>query len=348
MNKSGNHPIILWLLCGCFMIFCMVVIGGITRLTGSGLSITEWRPIMGTLPPLNEADWLIAFEKYKEIPQFQKINYDFNLSDFKSIFWWEYIHRLFGRLIGIVFIVPFIWFLVKGRFEKNILGKVLFLFLLGGLQGFLGWFMVKSGLADRTSVSHIRLAIHLITAFITFGFTLYFALELTDKTKPKFSRRINNLVKTLFFFVIIQIIYGAFVAGMHAGKIYNTFPLMNGSLIPEGVVNMSPAWLNFFENQGTVQFMHRTFAYIIVVLTSVLFILAKIEKVDNKQSSAIRVLLAAVLIQFLLGVFTLLSGVNFLLAIVHQAAAFFLFSAMVYLLFIFRRTVSVKDKLQEA
>ncbi len=348
MNNSGTRPVIIWLLCGCFMIFCMVVIGGITRLTGSGLSITEWKPIMGTLPPLNEADWQIAFQKYKEIPQFQKINYDFNLSDFKSIFWWEYIHRLFGRLIGIVFIVPFIWFFAKGRFEKSTLRKVLFLFLLGGLQGFLGWFMVKSGLAERTSVSHIRLAIHLITAFITFGFTLYFALELADKSKPMYSSRLNKLVKTLFFFVIIQIIYGAFVAGMHAGKIYNTFPLMNGKLIPDGVVNMSPAWLNFFENQGTVQFMHRTFAYLIVLLTITLFVLASKVQVDSKQSLAIRILLVAVSVQFLLGVFTLLTGVNFLLAIIHQAAAFFLFSAMVYLVFIFRKTHRSGMEIREA
>ena len=155
----------------------MVIIGGITRLTGSGLSITEWKPVMGAIPPLNEDDWQIAFQKYKQIPQFQKINYDFTIEDFKSIYWWEFIHRLLGRFIGIVFIVPFFWFYFKEMLDKRTIKKVLFLFLLGGLQGFIGWFMVKSGLSERTSVSHIRLAIHLITAFITFGFSFGFLSE---------------------------------------------------------------------------------------------------------------------------------------------------------------------------
>src|SRR3954465_611885 len=174
----------------------MVVVGGITRLTGSGLSITEWKPIMGIIPPMNDHDWNIAFEKYKAIPQFQKINFDFTIDDFKSIFWWEYIHRLIGRLIGVVFIIPFIWFYVKKKFDKSTLKKVLFLFLLGGLQGVIGWLMVKSGLTERTSVSHIRLAIHLITAFITFGFTLYFALEIIyDKTEITSTSAIRKFIK---------------------------------------------------------------------------------------------------------------------------------------------------------
>src|SRR5688572_25205728 len=176
-TEKSSRPIIIWLLSGCLFIFSMVVIGGITRLTGSGLSITEWNVIMGAVPPLNEQQWNEAFEKYQQIPQFQKLNYHFTLSDFKKIFFWEYLHRLIGRLIGLVFIIPFVYFQVKKRMSRQLTRQALLLFVLGGLQGFLGWFMVKSGLTERTSVSHIRLAIHLIAAFITFGFTFWVLLD---------------------------------------------------------------------------------------------------------------------------------------------------------------------------
>ncbi|HRS38956.1 MAG TPA: COX15/CtaA family protein, partial [Bacteroidia bacterium] len=178
MNDRSRRYVAIWLLSGCFLIFAMVVIGGITRLTGSGLSITEWAPIMGAVPPMNGQEWQEAFEKYKQIPQYEMINAHFELQDFKAIFWWEFIHRLVGRLIGVVFLLPFIWFLITRQLDRAMTRKALFLFTLGGLQGFLGWFMVKSGLTERTSVSHIRLAIHLITAFITFGFTWWYALQL--------------------------------------------------------------------------------------------------------------------------------------------------------------------------
>lgn len=340
---SSKRPIVIWLLSGCFLIFLMVILGGITRLTGSGLSITEWQPIMGAIPPLNENDWNIAFEKYKQIPQFQKINYDFNLSDFKSIFWWEYLHRLLGRVIGIVFIVPFLWFYFKGMLDKATIKKAIFLFLLGALQGVIGWLMVKSGLSERTSVSHIRLAIHLITAFITFGFTLYFALELLNrKTNATFDLSINRFIKIIFLIVTIQIIYGAFVAGLHAGKIYNTFPLMNGEIIPGDLFYLKPFWKNFFDNQITVQFIHRLFAGIILVLNvALLYIAGKIKLTENQRKGII-FFSWAVAIQILLGIFTLLSTVNILLALFHQAGAFLLFSVCVYLLFVFKKEMHSK------
>jgi cytochrome c oxidase assembly protein subunit 15 len=313
----------------------MVIIGGITRLTGSGLSITEWKPIMGAIPPMNDEDWQTAFQKYQQIPQFQKLNYDFTIEDFKSIFWWEYIHRLVARFIGIVFIVPFLWFYFKGMLDSKTTRKVLFLFALGILQGLIGWLMVKSGLSERTSVSHIRLAIHLVTAFITFGFTLFFALGILLKEEhPEATNKFNGFIKLLLATVTVQIIYGAFVAGMHAGKIYNTFPLMNGKIIPEGLGFMKPVWLNFFDNQVAVQFIHRILAFLIIVLTFVL--LMNKSKFNNFQKRGINFLTAAVSIQFILGVMTLLTQVNIPLALIHQAGAFLLFSVCVYLLFVFR------------
>ncbi|MBK8363337.1 MAG: COX15/CtaA family protein [Bacteroidetes bacterium] len=337
--KSNNKQIAIWLFTGCFLIFGMVVIGGITRLTGSGLSITEWKPIMGAIPPLNDAEWDIAFQKYQQIPQFQKINYHFELSDFKTIFWWEFIHRLLGRLIGIVFIIPFLWFLVKKKFDSVTIKKMLFLFLLGGIQGFLGWFMVSSGLAERTSVSHIRLAIHLMFAFITFAFTFYYGLELiySEKKETVPNKKLSALNKLVFVVLSIQIIYGAFVAGLHAGKIHNTFPLMSGQVIPTGMNAMQPTWLNIFDNPVTVQFIHRFLAFTLLFLVAWFYVESGKEKLNNFQKKGIHILIAAIGIQFLLGVITVLTQANIVMASVHQIGAFFLFSASIYLLFHFRK-----------
>lgn len=339
--KTANKQIAIWLLTGCFLIFIMVLVGGITRLTGSGLSITEWKPIMGAIPPLNDAEWNIAFQKYQQIPQFQKINYHFDLNDFKTIFWWEFIHRLIGRLIGIVFLLPFFYFLVKKKFQKSTIKKVLFLFLLGALQGFLGWFMVSSGLAERTSVSHIRLAIHLMTAFITFAFTFYFALELiyedvqNQKIAPEsfHFKKFNNLI---FSLLIVQIIYGAFVAGLHAGKLHNTFPLMSGQIFPSGMDVLDSFAANIFDNPVTVQFIHRFMAFTLVFLCSWIFLQSKKSILNNFQRKGINWLLTAVLVQFLLGVLTILSQVNIVLASLHQIGAFFLFSVSIFLIYHFK------------
>ena len=339
--KTANKQIAIWLLTGCFLIFIMVLVGGITRLTGSGLSITEWKPIMGAIPPLNDAEWNIAFQKYQQIPQFQKINYHFELNDFKTIFWWEFVHRLIGRLIGIVFLIPFFYFLVKRKFQKPMINKVLFLFLLGALQGFLGWFMVSSGLAERTSVSHIRLAIHLMTAFITFAFTFYYALELIyeDVQKKKITPEsfyFKNFNRLIFSLLIVQIIYGAFVAGLHAGKLHNTFPLMSGQVIPSGMNTMDSFASNVFDNPVTVQFIHRFMAFTLVFLCSWIFFQSKKSILNNFQRKGINWLLTAVLFQFLLGVLTILSQVNIVLASLHQIGAFFLFSVSIYLIYHFK------------
>jgi heme a synthase len=320
----------------------MVIIGGITRLTGSGLSITEWKPIMGAVPPMNDQEWQASFEKYKQIPQFQKINYDFTLGDFKSIFWWEYLHRLIGRLIGVVFIIPFLWFYFRGMLDRPTIRKTLFLFALGGLQGVIGWLMVKSGLTERTSVSHIRLAIHLITAFITFGFTFYFALQIIyPERKIVFNKTLQRQVNLILALVIIQIIYGAFVAGMHAGKMYNTFPLMNGQIIPDGVTALKPTWLNLFDNPVMVQFIHRFLAGMITIFSILFFLKARKTELSGMQNRGIALLLSALSVQLLLGIFTLLTSVEITLAVLHQVGAFFLFSVCVFLYFIFEKNRAV-------
>ncbi len=338
MREESKFRIAVWLLTGCVLIFLMVVIGGITRLTGSGLSITEWDLIMGTIPPMNDTEWFEAFEKYQQIPQYEKINAHFELEDFKSIFWWEYIHRLLGRLIGLVFIIPFIWFISSKQMDRKTVRKALFLFFLGGLQGFLGWFMVSSGLTERTSVSHVRLAIHLITAFITFGFTFWYALELLRPyDHPAVKGKTPQLVRGIFLLLIVQIVYGAFVAGLHAGKMYNTFPLMDGQWIPTGIASHLPLWLNLFDNSVMVQFIHRLLGWTILILIILLWWKAWKKGMYSPQRRAIDVVLYAVVLQFLLGILTLLSGVQITLASLHQVGAFFLFSAMIYLLYEFRK-----------
>ncbi|CAN5509646.1 COX15/CtaA family protein [soil metagenome] len=338
MNDRDKKKVVLWLLSGCLLIFLMVVIGGITRLTGSGLSITEWNVVMGAVPPLNEHAWQEAFDKYKQIPQYQKLNYDFELSDFKQIFFWEYLHRLIGRMIGIVFLLPFLYFLWKKKLNREWINKSLLLFALGGFQGFLGWFMVKSGLTERTSVSHYRLAIHLIAAFITFGFTCWFALQLMYERKEiNANRKIYSFLRILLGVVILQLIYGAFTAGLHAGRIANTFPTMDGEWIPSGINALSPGYMNLFENLLTVQFIHRMIAYTIVILIFALWWITRKVNFSSHQKMSIRICLLAVSVQFLLGIFTLLYHVPVTLAALHQVGGFFLFSSVIIALFFFSK-----------
>ncbi len=337
MNDKSKRHISIWLFSGCFLIFLMVIIGGITRLTGSGLSITEWKPIMGSIPPLNNQDWQIAFDKYQEIPQFQKINAHFELDDFKTIYWWEYFHRLLGRVIGIVFLLPFIYFVSTKQMDRSTIKKSLFLFFLGGLQGFLGWYMVSSGLTERTSVSHIRLAIHLMTALITFGFTFWYALELRNPSgNNKQSRVSAETIRIIFAILMLQIVYGAFVAGMHAGKMYTTFPLMDGQVIPKDMGTLEPLYLNMLNNPVTAQFIHRLFAWLLLFLIAKVWWSSRKMGMNKAQRQAMNIVLLAVVVQFLLGVFTLLTKVEITLASLHQIGAFFLFSSMIYLLFQFR------------
>lgn len=329
---------------GCLLIAGMVIIGGITRLTGSGLSITEWKLLRGTIPPLDEQQWQEEFDNYKQIPQYTKLNYHYSLEDFKKIFFWEYLHRLIGRIIGFVFVFPFLFFALKNQLKGALLKKVILLFFLGGLQGFLGWFMVKSGLSERTSVSHIRLAIHLMAAFITFGFTFHTALDLIYPAKNNYDLHLNKLHRftwVIMFMLCIQIIYGAFVAGIKAGKLYNTFPKMGDEWIASSVpYSLSETGLPALVNDASVvQFIHRYSAYIVVFLFIALYVYAynlhnaRMQKLLSlEKMKAINLLPYTVLFQFLLGVFTLISAVPVWLGVLHQLGAFILFALVVFLL----------------
>jgi cytochrome c oxidase assembly protein subunit 15 len=332
-----NRKIIIWLAAGCFLVFMMVIIGGITRLTGSGLSITEWKLVRGTIPPLNEAQWQEEFENYKQIPQYRELNYDYSLADFKAIYFWEYLHRLIGRLIGVVFIIPFLYFYFTKQLNKPLLKKLLFIFFLGGFQGFLGWYMVKSGLVNNIRVSHLRLAAHLITAFITYGFIFWVMLDYWFKVEGlRFKVRSEQIF--ILLLIIIQIIYGAFTAGLKAGHIYNTFPKMGDAWIPEAVTYglQTEGIGSLINNIACVQFVHRIVAWSLVIVIIIYWLKTRKIVRSNANSSAERQLKAmnflmlAVIIQFLLGMFTLLYNVPIILGVLHQVGAFALFTAGEY------------------
>jgi len=320
------------------MVAVMVVIGGITRLTHSGLSMTDWKLIMGMIPPLNELEWQVAFDQYKQFPEYQKVNTHFTLSEFKSIFFWEYLHRFIGRLIGIVFIVPFLIFLIRKSLDRKLIGRCLVLFGLGALQGFLGWFMVKSGLVDRPSVSHFRLAIHLSAAFGTFCYIIWVILTLIRPNRNKESTGKLPLRSRLLTMVIsLQIIFGAFVAGLKAGLVYPTFPKMGDTWIPKivGEAFRSEGISSLFSNMISVQFVHRTFAYVVVLLVLFIWSTSRKQNLTGLQKNSINILLITVLVQFTLGVLTLLYLVPVSLAVAHQLGALVLLSGSVVLMYSF-------------
>jgi cytochrome c oxidase assembly protein subunit 15 len=343
MKDHILKPVVIWLFTGCFLIFAMVVIGGITRLTHSGLSMVEWNMIVGSMPPTTEAEWLIPFEKYKLSPEYKLINNQFTLEEFKSIYWWEYVHRLLGRTIGVVFIVPFFYFLIKKKFDSSLLKKMIVLLLLGAFQGVLGWFMVKSGLQKEPHVSHYRLAAHLISAFTVFGFTFWYALDiLFPQRKPTdiHLKRLIRLSNITFAIITLQIIYGAFVAGLKAGLFYNTFPMMGTSFFPDTITSHSPLFINFLENPAGVQAVHRYIAYIVVVMVLYLFSQSlKITTENSIQRTAIYIVVGIVSMQFFLGVATIMLAVPVSLGVLHQVGAFALFASMLY----FKHTLIKKN-----
>jgi cytochrome c oxidase assembly protein subunit 15 len=334
--KKENKSVIIWLLSGCFLIFLMVVVGGITRLTSSGLSMTDWHLVTDTFPPLTEAKWQETFERYKQFPEYQKINIhnDFTLSDYKFIYFWEWFHRFIGRILGFVFIIPFVYFLIKKKINKSTLNKCYILLGMGAFQGFLGWFMVKSGLVDNPDVSHFRLSLHLTFAFITFAYTLWVALDLLYPEKKHFEKSLRNIARFSLAFLLLQIIYGGFVAGLDAGLIHNHWPLMSdGEFFHESILLEKNTWFQrFTEGKSGVQFIHRTLAYIVVGLLSLLYFKSKKFTLDKAQSKGITILLLLVFVQFVLGIFTLLYSVPLWLGLAHQISAFFLLSAMTFTL----------------
>lgn len=334
--KKENIPVIVWLLSGCLLIFTMVIVGGITRLTGSGLSMVDWKLFAGSIPPINNQQWVETFELYKQFPEFQKQNYMFTLAEFKSIFFWEYIHRLLGRLIGLVFIIPFLYFLIKKRLSKKLTLQCIVLLFMGASQGAIGWWMVKSGLVNNPDVSHFRLATHLITAFLTFSYTFWVALSLIYPNKSHQNKTLYKLSFLLMIVVIIQIIYGAFVAGLDAGKVYNSWPKMNNDWIAESVYSMTPLWSNFVNGIAGVQFIHRTFAFVVLGLIIYIFYQSRKIQLIQIEKNAINLLLITVFFQMALGIITLVMAVPIWLGVIHQLGAFILLASTVFSIFIFK------------
>jgi cytochrome c oxidase assembly protein subunit 15 len=312
----------LWIACLAALVFAMVVVGGATRLTQSGLSIVEWKPVTGVVPPLSQGQWQAEFDKYKTIPQYQQLNRGMSLDEFKTIFWWEWSHRLLGRALGAVFLLPFLFFLWRGLIDRRLAGALLGIFALGAFQGAVGWWMVSSGLTERVVVSQYRLAFHLTLACVIYAALVVTADRYGAQTpQTTVPRRIGITAAGLAVLVIAQIYLGALVAGLHAGLIYNTWPLIDGALVPPGLLFGEPAWRNFFENTLTVQFDHRMVAYGLVAVA--LFHVVDVWR--NVEVSALRIgaaaLAAVVCAQAALGIVTLLMAAPLALAMLHQAMA---------------------------
>jgi len=324
------RAVAVWLLCCCAMIFAMVVIGGITRLTVSGLSITEWQPVTGILPPLSATAWAAEFEKYQHIPQYRLINAGMRLADFQTIYWWEYVHRLWGRLIGFAYAVPFLYFLIRGRIPRRLAWPLAGIFALGAAQGALGWYMVESGLADRIDVSQYRLVAHLALALAIYAATLWIALGLMfEQPRSEVRSGWRRATEAIIALVALTIAAGGFVAGLHAGLVYNTFPLMDGSLVPTGYAQLQPFVRNWFENVAAVQFDHRLLAMTTAGTVMALWLAARRAPLPRSARLALHALLAAAAAQFALGVSTLLLVVPIPLAAAHQAGAVLLLTAAI-------------------
>lgn len=320
----------LWLFAVCGCIALMVLIGGLTRLTNSGLSITEWRPVTGVVPPLSEAAWQAEFANYQRIPEYTQINRGMSLDAFKRIYWWEWTHRLVGRLTGFVFLIPFLWFLARGRIERGLAPRLAAIFLLGAGQGALGWYMVKSGLVGRTDVSQYRLAAHLGFAFALYGLVLWTALDLAVPAARRGLRSLRGLSAGLFVLVgavFVQVLLGALVAGLNAGFVYNTWPLMEGRLVPHGLLTAEPWWINLFETVKTVQFDHRMTAYAVTALILGLWLVGRRHALTPRAERTLNFLTILVLCQVALGIATLIHVVPIGLAAAHQLGALAVFTA---------------------
>ena len=326
-TTDTDRPIALWLLFCCGMIFLMVVIGGITRLTWAGLSITEWQPVTGILPPLSAAGWQAEFDKYQQIPQYKLLNAGMSLADFQTIYLWEYAHRLWGRLIGFVYALPFLWFLIRGRIPRRLIWPLAGIFALGAAQGALGWWMVESGLADRIEVSQYRLTAHLTLALVIYAATLWTALGLLSAPSSAAPRLLRRGAEIVLCLVGLTIIAGGFVAGLNAGLTYNTFPLMDGSFVPAGYAQLEPFIRNWFENVAAVQFDHRVLAMTTVASIVVLWVAGRRSALPSPANRALLALLAVALLQLVLGISTLLMVVPVPLAAAHQAGAVLLLTA---------------------
>ncbi|MBD1145738.1 COX15/CtaA family protein [Pelagibacterales bacterium SAG-MED34] len=335
-NIKVNNQLSTWLISMFWIISVMIIVGGLTRLTDSGLSITQWQLFSGFLPPLNNSEWIMYFDLYKKIPEFKLQNYDMSMQEFKIIFWWEWAHRFMGRLIGISFLIPLIYFTFKIKFKKLI--SLYFIFTLICFQGFIGWYMVSSGLVDRVDVSHFRLSVHLLMAF--FILSLIFWNYLKIKVKTNIYDTINLIYPFSFLFLVfLQISIGAFVSGMDAGKIYNSWPLMGDSIFPNDNSISNLFRLSAFSDPSLVQFIHRKLAYLIgLFYLYLLFYIYKNQKSDLYVS--VNILGFFIILQIILGIFTLLYGAQILVASMHQISSIFLVASCIYFLFINTKTNS--------
>ena len=343
LNPGWDQAVMLWLWAIAGLVLAMITVGGATRLTDSGLSITEWQPILGTIPPLTEAQWQEALEKYRQIPQYQLINKGMSLEDFKFIFWWEWGHRFLGRIIGLAFALPLLVFWFVGALKPGYGLKFLGVLALGGLQGVIGWYMVKSGLVDRVDVSQYRLALHLTVAFVILAWVVWLALDLAKPRPAAAAQHLavpSRLPAVIVAILFVQVVLGAFVAGLKGGLVYNTWPSMNGALVPYDLWAIEPWYLNPFENPVMAQFNHRLVAYAITALAAVELwrTLRSRERASLAETRSAALLMAGVLVQVALGIWTLLAAVPIGLGIVHQAAAAVLLAIAVRHLHVARRS----------
>lgn len=318
MTARDRRHLAAWLFACAALAFLVVLIGGVTRLTRSGLSIVEWQPLVGALPPLSQADWEALFAKYRETPEFRQVNFSMTLEGFKRIFWWEYIHRLLARLIGVVFLLPYLYFLVRKNLDRPLAWKLGGIFLLGALQGGVGWFMVKSGLVDDPKVSPVRLTLHLGLALAIFSAELWLAMQLLA-----LKQRFDGFALFLPVIVFLMALSGGMVAGLRAGYAYNTFPLMNGHIVPPEVMLLEPWWRNFVYNMATVQLVHRAFFWALAVLVLIAWW-------RDRRSAAANALLLAFAVQASLGIATLLNGVPIPLGAAHQGGAVLVLAAALW------------------
>ena len=326
-----NRAVRWWLISIAALIAIMVLVGGATRLTESGLSIVEWKPVTGALPPLNQEQWTQAFDAYKTIPQYRQLNAGMNIAEFKTIFWWEWSHRLLGRVIGVAYLLPFLWFLWRGALSSELKRRLWLIFGLGALQGVVGWWMVASGLSQRVEVSHYRLATHLVLALLIFAGIVWTLRRLVDRPPSAVSTRLKITSVAVLALTFVQLYLGALVAGLRAGKIYNTWPDIDGGLVPSAARLFfdTPWWRNLFDNTLTVQFEHRMVAYALFVLA----VLHALDAVRSRAGTAVirgaMWLVAAVTLQATLGILTLLNQVPTALALAHQAVAIVVLTAAV-------------------
>ena len=326
VSPKAARRIALWLIFMCGLVAAMVIVGGATRLTDSGLSITEWRPVTGAVPPLGDAAWQAEFEKYKSIPEYEQVNYGMSLEQFKTIYWWEWGHRFLGRIIGIAFLLPLIFFVAAKQVTGKLAVKLFGLFLLGGMQGALGWYMVQSGLADRVDVSQYRLAAHLSLAVFLFALMVWLALDLWPSAKSEAPSRFRFGAMALAIGVFAQMILGGFVAGLRAGRTFNTWPLMDGAFFPEGYFAGAPGFNDLFETVAAVQFNHRIGAYLVGAGAVWFWFAAR----KTEAASRARLVLAAVGFQIVLGVWTVLAATPISLGLLHQAGALIVLTAAIY------------------